>query len=577
MYAAEMTYEHFPKCSTFSICSYGPKVNPAPEELALRFKNLEKYRTGGAGSRMQLKIPLPKTPEGRVYRFSPNEAAEPRHFVLGDVDRPDSITEEMRARMKLEPGSSQTVCPYSGVVAEDEEFTHPDDREAALEIAKHAALSDMEDQISKMFEGIGRRNSRNSMLKIEVKTSKSHRPRPRFYRTDLLRELVCDHCGRDYGVYAIGLFCPDCGAPNLHLHFAREVDLVDAQVQFADGLDTDLEELAYRLLGNAHEDVLTAFEATLKSIYLFGWAAAHPGGPMPRVGNEFQNVERGQRRFAELGFDPYAVLDDLELAAMKLNIQKRHVIGHNLGVIDAKFAQLSDEAGIGETVHLVGEDIRTFANTAKKVIDALDGWLSGVAIAPRARAVVQNAEVDVAGSESSKAAELGLTENAYRLGVWLAENSTLGLACPVDRDGVLSAFEDLPDQDYRDAVAELETDGYIGVRSLLNGPPLLSYRVELFSTFDPFVGGADPTLDAVELARMTLELDQSVDVAALHEKTGWELRRFNPALSVMLTHVDERRVSGSGDGRYATRAFIVVPTDRVQLRRFADRYAKAMK
>ena len=33
---------------------------------------------------------------------------------------------------------------------------------------------------------------------------------------------VCDHCGRDYGVFAIGLFCPDCGAPNLRLHFARE-------------------------------------------------------------------------------------------------------------------------------------------------------------------------------------------------------------------------------------------------------------------------------------------------------------------------------------------------------------------
>lgn len=544
----------------------------------MRFKNLEKYRTGGAGNRMELKIPLPKTPDGRVYRLSPNEAAQPRHFVLGDVDRPAEVSDAARARMKLEPGSSQTVCPYSGVVADDAEFTHPDDRAAAIEIAKHAAFNDMQDEISKIFEGIGGRSGRGGMFSIEVKTTTSRAPKPRFYRSDLLRELACDHCGRDYGVYAIGLFCPDCGAPNLRLHFAREVDLVDAQVQLADGLDPDLEELAYRLLGNAHEDVLTAFEATMKTVYLFGWAAAHAGEAPPRVGNDFQNVERGQKRFAELGFDPYDVLKADELAAMRLNIQKRHVIGHNLGVIDAKFAVISDDARIGETVHLVGEDIRTFASLARKVVDGLDGWLGGVAIPVRERAeAAPEEEHEMVDGNASKAAELGLTGLAFRLGVWLAENSPHGLTQPVDRDSVVAAFEDVPERDLRDAIAELETDGYIKVRSLLNGFPLLSYRLELFTTFDPLVGGADPTLDGVELAQMALDSDQGGDVAVLHERSRWELRRFNPALGVMLSNIDDRRISKSGDGRYPTRSFIVVPADRVQLRRFVDRYAKARR
>ena len=71
----------------------------------MRFKNLERYRTGGFGNRLQLTIPLPKTPDGRVYRFSPNEAAQPRHFVLGAFDRPAEINDTAHARMKLEPGS----------------------------------------------------------------------------------------------------------------------------------------------------------------------------------------------------------------------------------------------------------------------------------------------------------------------------------------------------------------------------------------------------------------------------------------------------------------------------------------
>ena len=50
----------------------------------MRFRNLEKYKTGGSGNNMTLGIPLPKTPDGRVYRYSPNENAHPRLFLLGE-------------------------------------------------------------------------------------------------------------------------------------------------------------------------------------------------------------------------------------------------------------------------------------------------------------------------------------------------------------------------------------------------------------------------------------------------------------------------------------------------------------
>jgi hypothetical protein len=46
----------------------------------MRFRNL--YKTGRSGNNIQLGIPLPKTPDGCVYRYSPNRAS--RHFVLGE-------------------------------------------------------------------------------------------------------------------------------------------------------------------------------------------------------------------------------------------------------------------------------------------------------------------------------------------------------------------------------------------------------------------------------------------------------------------------------------------------------------
>ena len=39
----------------------------------MRFRNLEKYKTGGSGNHMTVGIPLPEAPDGRVYRYSPNE------------------------------------------------------------------------------------------------------------------------------------------------------------------------------------------------------------------------------------------------------------------------------------------------------------------------------------------------------------------------------------------------------------------------------------------------------------------------------------------------------------------------
>jgi len=202
---------------------------------------------------MKLSYPAPRTPGGRVYRLSPNEHAHPRHFVLGSVVANIDVTEALRARMKLEPRSRQTVCPYSGTVAEDDAFIHPDDVKAAVEMVKHDAVQDVQDAVAEMFKSAFKSSSSsNSFIKIKTSVQRSPpKPKPRFARQDLMRELICDHCGRDYCVFAIGLFCPDCGAPNLRLHFIREAELVSDQVSLAEEIGLDKEELA---LAFPHQD-----------------------------------------------------------------------------------------------------------------------------------------------------------------------------------------------------------------------------------------------------------------------------------------------------------------------------------
>lgn len=539
----------------------------------MKFKNLSRYQTGGTGSKMDLALPLPRTPDGRVYRYSPAEDAHPRHFVLGEVKAEISPTPELRARMKLDPHSPQTVCPYSGTVAEDQAFTHPDDYKAAVEMVRHAAIEDVQSAFSDMFKGLG--SSGGGMLRIETKVSSSKRPKPQFGRRDLMRELICDHCGRDYGVFAIGLFCPDCGAPNLRLHFAREAELVGDQVSLAEGLGEGKDELAYRLLGNAHEDVLTAFEATLKTVFFHGFRQQKPGEPLPNVRNDFQNVGKATERFATLGFNPFDGLTDGEREALELNIQMRHVIGHNLGVADAKFASSATDAKLGETLHLVGEDIRLFAALGQRVVDRLDAWLGGApspTIGQEAPLVMKEPAVTPNDPEGLMKLDLDVSLLARKVAVWMARRDEDGLRDYEEGEDLMAAFTENTMDELAEAIAELEADGLVQTTHMMSERlPMFRPTLDLYLNFDPVACGTSPVKDILALAESVLAAEDVGNVPGLFAATGWTRRRFNPALGAVLAQIDDRRVSRTMDGEFPTRSFFLMAEDRVALKRFVAR------
>jgi hypothetical protein len=537
----------------------------------MRLTNLERFKTGGAGNNLQLSVPLPKTPEGRIYRYSPNENAHPRLFLLGSRVPDFVLPETLTPRMTHAPGTPGTICPYSGTPADDSDFTHPDDIAAAKEVVAHALHADAANAIHGVFDDLARKHSAGS-LKITTGPRPSPKPAPRFARGDLLRALVCDECGRDYGVYAISLFCPDCGAPNIHLHFAREVALVREQVELAGKLGSGQSELAYRLMGNAHEDVLTAFEATLKTVYLYkAGTRADAAGAKP-VGNAFQNIERGQKRFTEFDFDPFEKLTPDALAVLTLNIQKRHVIGHNLGVADAAFAERTADARLGETIPLVGEDILQFAEIGQMVISNIDAWLANGAAPPAAEDAPRKPVVAPSRKEPAalKIGELGPL--AVRIGIWVSEQSEKGFDDFIAEEALINAFPDASGDDLGFAVAELSKDGYLDTTSYIaKRLPRMRTTVDLYITFDPHAVKTDPALDVVTLADMALTKANTVAADELHKETAWPLRRFNPAFAYMISQLDGRRVLKGGTNEYAARGFYLIDSDRVDLHRFAAR------
>lgn len=243
------------------------------------------------------------------------------------------------------------------------------------------ATSDVHDWLADLARDFNRGQRRNSFLQVKMDVKSTPRPRPLVIREDLLRDLQCDICQRPYAVYALALFCPDCGAPNVALHFRREVSLVAEQVALADAQNlAGKSELAYRLMGNAHEDVLTAFEAALKAIYryLVRQRLPHQAEELcssRAIGNAFQNADRVKEKFGVLEIDPFEGISQDDLAQLRLNVEKRHVIGHNLGVADERYVELTRAEQPGETVRLIGEDIDRFAALCLGVVSSLEEQL----------------------------------------------------------------------------------------------------------------------------------------------------------------------------------------------------------
>ena len=265
------------------------------------------------------------------------------------------------------------TCPYCGSDAPDDDYTFEEDVEAAIEHVKWAAIEDVRDIVSDMISDLNHR-FQSGPLSCEVSSHPTYSAPPVVWRQDLLRALTCDICSRSYGVYAAALFCPDCGARNIHVHFRREVQLVNQQIELARKAENDGDgELAYRLLGNAHEDVLSAFEAYHKVIYRFLVRRRLPAQAeelcsKKAVGNRFQNIQRGRDLYAKFGFDPYASLTEDDLKFLGVNIEKRHVLGHSLGMIDDSYADLTQDGRPGETVPLLADDISRFASICESVI-----------------------------------------------------------------------------------------------------------------------------------------------------------------------------------------------------------------
>ena len=98
------------------------------------------------------------------------------------------------------------------------------------------------------------------------------------------------------------------------------------------------------MIGNALEDVVSLFETFLKHIYHYEINKKLPKeeaeSKIKKIRNTFQRIEGAERLFTnDLGINLYSHINPQNKGFLEEQFLKRHVLTHNLGLIDKKYQE----------------------------------------------------------------------------------------------------------------------------------------------------------------------------------------------------------------------------------------------
>jgi hypothetical protein len=323
-----------------------------------------------ANGRDMFFIPLEPDEDGMVGRECPQTDCQPRYFKIAPRTLPENSGEDDSTS-----GPDILFCPYCGHQDGLQQFITYDQ----LEWAKSLFLGDMVRETQRVTRRAFRSTrtpSKKSMFSVRLTYKPGRLPSVRHYAEKELKSIVeCDECNMKYAVYGISIFCPCCGKGNLALHLARSIELINALLE----MKTQVEETAgkdggYHLLGNCLEDCVSLFEGFLKVIYSQALRAtcsedereAKLGG----LRNSFQNVSRAERIFKDdLGYELLSSIDDSARDLLELQFAKRHIITHNLGLVDEQYrTQVASLQSTGQDVQIATDDVRRLLSIESKVL-----------------------------------------------------------------------------------------------------------------------------------------------------------------------------------------------------------------
>ena len=167
-------------------------------------------------------------------------------------------------------------------------------------------------------------------------------------RNALATHVDCQSCGAEYTVYEVFESCVACQQEQNHHIFTKNLELVTKQLELAQTITTELNRL---LIENSLEDLVSSFDGFARRLTDKSKEKASKPDKVSYL--SFQNLKKARKDVKQLfGFDLSTPLNQERWYSANDSFQKRHLLTHNLGLVDEVYIEKSKNktATIGQRV-----------------------------------------------------------------------------------------------------------------------------------------------------------------------------------------------------------------------------------
>lgn len=253
-----------------------------------------------------------------------------------------------------------------------------------IEESKQQALKHIRGLIGEALHAdardFNRRQPKGGFITMSMNTSGiSHRhaivPIPA--QKEMQLEIQCEKCNANYAVIGSAFFCPCCGHNSVERTFDDAIKKVEAKVNnlavirkaFQEAGQTDEGEITcLSLIETGILDCVVAFQRFSEETYRkFTKNATIPF-------NAFQRLDTGSdlwKTAIQEGYEHW--LTPQELAELTILFQKRHLLAHSEGIVDAKYIAKSTDNTyqVGQRIVIKEKDVLRLVYLIKTIVSTI--------------------------------------------------------------------------------------------------------------------------------------------------------------------------------------------------------------